>query len=107
MSYHDDIVLSDEEAGSGMHHLEKQDNGVVSLTRVSQQSQEEADNGDKREEVEANTHSDDDDDVQLPPEPNGYCNIELQEKIYKLHKKMQTSSYDINQVIQVTIKFTE
>lgn len=41
-----------------------------------------------------------DDGVVLPPEPLGHCSMDLQEKILRLHEKMQNSALDMNAVIQ-------
>ncbi|KAK7788309.1 hypothetical protein R5R35_011966 [Gryllus longicercus] len=40
------------------------------------------------------------DGIRLFPEPQGRCSNELQEKINRLHEKMQTSGLDMNHVIQ-------
>jgi len=42
----------------------------------------------------------DDDDVKLPPEPNGKCSAELQDKITHLYQRMKSSAgFDMNEVI--------
>ncbi|PBC28219.1 SAP30-binding protein [Apis cerana cerana] len=38
--------------------------------------------------------------VTIPPEPPGQCPVELQEKITKLFRKMESSGLDMNKVIQ-------
>ncbi|XP_022189980.2 SAP30-binding protein [Nilaparvata lugens] len=42
----------------------------------------------------------DEHDVQLPPEPTGRCSNELQDKIARLHEKMQNNGLDMNTIIQ-------
>lgn len=71
VSYNDDIAQSDDE------------NDVVDIEHQS--SNESVNNLD---------------DVQLPPEPNGRCSMELQEKIARLHERMLASGLDMNSVIQ-------
>lgn len=39
-------------------------------------------------------------DVQLPPEPQGRCSNELQEKITRFHEKMVNNGLDMNKIIQ-------
>lgn len=70
VSYNDDIAQSDDENDVDIDH---------------QSGNESANNLD---------------DVQLPPEPNGRCSMELQEKIARLHERMLASGLDMNSVIQ-------
>lgn len=71
VSYNDDLVQSDDE------------NDIVDIERQS-----------------GNESLNSLDDVQLPPEPNGRCSMELQEKIARLHERMLASGLDMNSVIQ-------
>lgn len=70
VSYNDDIAQSDDENDVDIEHQ----SGTESVSNL--------------------------DDVQLPPEPNGRCSMELQEKIARLHERMLTSGLDMNSVIQ-------
>lgn len=71
VSYNDDIAQSDDENDVGDTELQSGNESINNL-----------------------------DDVQLPPEPNGRCSMELQEKIARLHERMLTSGLDMNSVIQ-------
>lgn len=80
VSYHDDTVVSDDEGET----LDAKNTLLI------------------LENEPANLEEDflEDDDVNLPPEPPGSCSIELQEKIQKLHERMQNEALDMNAVIQ-------
>lgn len=81
VSYHDDTIVSDEEGDT----IERHEILIIS-------------ENEKLESVEADQL--DDDGVQLPPEPLGHCSMDLQEKILRLHEKMQNNALDMNAVIQ-------
>lgn len=81
VSYHDDTIVSDEEGDV----TEKHEILIISESE-------------KLETVEADQIEDD--GVQLPPEPLGHCSMDLQEKILRLHEKMQNNALDMNAVIQ-------
>lgn len=81
VSYHDDTVVSDDEG-------EADESGVNTTTIIIEK------------ETVTITETIEDDGIQLPPEPPGHCSADLQEKIQKLHEKMQNSALDMNNVIQ-------
>ncbi|XP_066145875.1 SAP30-binding protein [Euwallacea fornicatus] len=82
VSYHDDTVVSDE--GEGDDEIPQR------LIFIH-------DSDDKEQEA---LHNVDDLDNLIPPEPQGICSAELQEKITRLYEKMQTQQVDMNAVIQ-------
>lgn len=71
VSYNDDLVVSDDENETGDVERQKSIDGV-----------------------------EESDDVQLPPEPNGRCSNELQDKISRYYDRMVTSGLDMNYIIQ-------
>lgn len=81
VSYHDDTIVSDEEGDTEKHQ-------IVIISETESLERNEVD------EVET------DDGVVLPPEPLGHCSMDLQEKILRLHEKMQNNALDMNAVIQ-------
>lgn len=80
VSYHDDTVVSDEEGETTERH---------EILIISE-----------NEKIENVVEPIEDDGVQLPPEPLGHCSMDLQEKILRLHEKMQNNALDMNAVIQ-------
>ena len=85
VSYQDDTIVSDEE---GEHDVTEQPDTVVALS--------EHDNTSSQIETEIS----DQDGVHIPPEPPGFCSADIQEKITRLHDKMQTEGLDMNAIIQ-------
>lgn len=84
VSYHDDTIVSDEDAEADEPGVPKTivniiDKDTTTLSEVEQ--------------VE-------DDGIQLPLEPPGHCSSDLQDKILKLHEKMQNNALDMNAIIQ-------
>lgn len=79
VSYHDDTIASDDEGES--EHVPHQ----VIIMRDTEQSENDMGK---------------DDGITIPPEPPGHCSQELQDKINRLHEKMQTQQLDMNAVIQ-------
>lgn len=75
VSYLDDTVLSDDENAD--------ESSVSHVKNVETTPEEIAEGG-----------------VQLPAEPSGKCSDELQNKIARLHEKMQDNALDMNAVIQ-------
>lgn len=51
------------------------------------------------EEIDRRSDVDDEEDI-LPPEPHGRCSKELQDKITRLHEKMEKDGMDMNFLIQ-------
>ncbi|CAH0549995.1 unnamed protein product [Brassicogethes aeneus] len=82
VSYHDDTIASDDDA--------EMDEAVPHEVIMMTESEETMEGGDMLEE----------DGELIPPEPPGHCSIELQDKIAKLHEKMQTQKLDMNMIIQ-------
>lgn len=80
VSYHDDTVVSDDDGDI----TEKHQIVIVS----------------ENESLEIVTDKVEDESVQLPPEPLGHCSMDLQEKILRLHERMQNNALDMNAVIQ-------
>ncbi|XP_069687474.1 SAP30-binding protein isoform X1 [Periplaneta americana] len=75
VSYHDDTVLSDDEGVPG--------------------------EGSEQERLKASgNEGEGPDGVRLPPEPTGLCSNLLQEKITRLHERMESNGLDMNHVIQ-------
>lgn len=79
VSYHDDTIVSDEENEMAERHQ--------ILIIAESESLQYAEN-------------EEDDSIQLPPEPLGHCSMDLQEKILRLHERMQNNVLDMNAVIQ-------
>lgn len=80
VSYHDDTVVSDEEGDT----TEASNTVVILETETAVEEPEPIE----------------EDGIQLPPEPPGHCSMDLQEKIQKLHERMQNEALDMNAVIQ-------
>ncbi|XP_066584248.1 SAP30-binding protein [Prorops nasuta] len=92
VSYFDDAVVSDDE-GAVLTVVEGQpvENGRLPSTTEQSSS------------CQGELVSDDETDpygVTIPPEPPGQCPLDLQEKITKLFRKMESGGLDMNKVIQ-------
>ncbi|KAF5292382.1 hypothetical protein FQA39_LY03416 [Lamprigera yunnana] len=84
VSYHDDAIVSDDDGeADDLNEIETIVNIIDKDTPTIVEMEREEDDG-----------------VQLPPEPLGHCSTDLQEKILKLHEKMQNNALDMNAVIQ-------
>ncbi|XP_024942165.1 uncharacterized protein LOC107269137, partial [Cephus cinctus] len=92
VSYFDDTIVSDDEgAVPVMVEGQISENGTgPSVTEQSPSRQ-----GELLSDGEADSYG-----VMIPPEPPGQCPPELQEKIAKLFRKMETGGLDMNKVIQ-------
>ncbi|XP_018335760.1 SAP30-binding protein [Agrilus planipennis] len=82
VSYHDDTIVSDEEGENNENNINIDEDSNDSNVVVEQ----------KEVVLEEG--------IELPPEPLGHCSTELQEKILRLHEKMQNNALDMNAVIQ-------
>lgn len=97
VSYHDDTIVSDEEGETEKHQI------VIVLENDSLEKNEmEAMDGELLADFEVVCCSlfFVGDEALLPAEPRGHCSMDLQEKILKLHDKMQNAALDMNAVIQ-------
>ena len=92
VSYFDDTVVSDDEGTAAAFREYNTSNGAISVSDVAQQSPTRP--GELISDGEADSWG-----VTIPPEPSGQCPVELQEKINKLHRKME-SGVNMNEVIQ-------
>lgn len=77
VSYHDDTIASDEE-NDGEESAPKHEVILLSEEPVKETPTEPADN----------------DGVLIPPEPPGFCSIDLQDKIAKYYDKMKNENLD-------------
>jgi len=84
VSYHDDTVVSDDE---GEADESAENKTIVNIV-------------DKESVTIVEVEPTEDDGIQLPPEPLGHCSADLQDKILKLHEKMQNNALDMNALIQ-------
>ncbi|KAK3924868.1 SAP30-binding protein [Frankliniella fusca] len=88
VSYHDDTIVSDEEADGGV----VSDDAMETKEEVEEKAEEEAE---PEEEIEPT------DGVKLPPEPQGHCSMALQDKIKKFHDRLKSNAnFDMNKLIQ-------
>ncbi|XP_012253214.1 SAP30-binding protein [Athalia rosae] len=92
VSYFDDTIVSDDE-GTVTMSAEGQlfENGRSPSVVVQSPSHQ----GDLISDGETDPYG-----VTIPPEPQGQCPVELQEKITRLFKKMESGGLDMNKVIQ-------
>lgn len=96
VSYHDDTIVSDEEGDTEKHQIVIiSENESLERTEV-----EEVEGKLYRNCMDGVTVFIVDDGVVLPPEPLGHCSMDLQEKILRLHEKMENNALDMNAVIQ-------
>lgn len=93
VSYFDDTVVSDDEGTASALHEQHKDNGVQQLTNDADQSPSR--HGDLVSDGETDSWG-----VTMPIEPAGQCPPELQEKITKLYRKMESGGLDMNKLIQ-------
>ncbi|XP_014610938.1 SAP30-binding protein [Polistes fuscatus] len=92
VSYFDDTIVSDDEGAVPMVVEEQpSENGRPSLTTEQSPSCQ----GELVSDGETDSFG-----VVIPPEPPGQCPPELQEKITKLFRKMESGGLDMNKVIQ-------
>lgn len=84
VSYHDDTYVSDDDGETDDLHNSKT---IVNII-------------DKESTLVTEVDEVEDDGIQLPPEPPGHCSSDLQDKILKLHEKMQNNALDMNALIQ-------
>lgn len=92
VSYFDDTVVSDDEGtATALAEGVYVENGVT----TSAPEQSPLRQGELVSDGEPDSFG-----VTIPPEPPGQCPPELQEKISKLYRKMETGGLDMNKVIQ-------
>ncbi|KAG8240243.1 hypothetical protein J437_LFUL004703 [Ladona fulva] len=98
VSYHDDTLISDEEGvPEGSFEADTEEvNEPEEIPEEKNGATNESQPTNTKEEVE----EEDEDGVVIPPEPPGRCSNELQEKIVRLHERMQAGGLDMNKVIQ-------
>ncbi|XP_043255179.1 SAP30-binding protein isoform X1 [Colletes gigas] len=92
VSYFDDTIVSDDEGVlQTLVDGQPSENGrLSSITERSPSCQ-----GELVSDSEVDPYG-----VTIPPEPLGQCPVELQEKIMKLFRKMESGGLDMNKVIQ-------
>ncbi|XP_012276225.1 SAP30-binding protein [Orussus abietinus] len=92
VSYFDDTIVSDDEGtAAALAGGRPSENGKPPLAAEQSPSRK----GELFSDGEADLYG-----VSIPPEPSGQCPQELQEKIAKLHRKMDSGGLDMNKVIQ-------
>ncbi|XP_046629950.1 SAP30-binding protein [Neodiprion virginianus] len=93
VSYFDDTIVSDDEGTAAVNAGGQLfENGRSPLASTMQSPSHQ---GDMISDGETDLFG-----VTIPPEPQGQCPVELQEKITKLFRKMEGSGLDMNKVIQ-------
>ncbi|XP_022911276.1 SAP30-binding protein [Onthophagus taurus] len=83
VSYHDDTIVSDDDAEP---NTEREPETMVIIENETPPIVE--------------TETIDEEGVNIPPEPPGHCSAEIQEKILRLHDRMQSEGLDMNMIIQ-------
>lgn len=100
VSYHDDTVISDDEGGAPMTILSApwpaENGGAATGVAPTAPSGESP----PRPCLLSDDDQPDAYGVVIPSEPPGQCPADLQEKIAKLHQRMQSGGLDMNKVIQ-------
>lgn len=101
VSYHDDTFVSDEEGEGEKHQIV-----IISENESLEKGDTEEGDGEIFKGFEFKSieryicSSDDSSSSAIPPEPLGHCSMDLQDKILRLHEKMQNNALDMNAVIQ-------